>query len=139
MRAGVAEQEDSETAARKLHETLERHLVDAEERAWVEPRLAQLLGLAERVSTDREDLFAAWRLFFERLADQNPTVLVFEDLQWADTALLDFVDYLLDWSRNHSLFVLALARPELSERHGAGARPARLHVDRSSSRSRTRR
>ena len=122
MRAGIAEQEHPETAAGKLRETLEQHLADAEERAWVEPRLAQLLGLEERVSTDREDLFAAWRLFFERLAEEGPTVLVFEDLQWADAALLDFVDYLLDWSRNHPLFVLALTRPELSERHaGWGA------------------
>jgi class 3 adenylate cyclase/tetratricopeptide (TPR) repeat protein len=119
MRAGIAEQEDPDAAARKLHETLERHLLDAEERAWVEPRLAQLLGVAEQASADREDLFAAWRLFFERLAEQNPTVLVFEDLQWADTALLDFVDYLLDWSRSFPLFVLALARPELSERHAS--------------------
>jgi len=116
MRAGIAEQEPPEVAARKLHETLERHLLDADERAWVEPRLAQLLGLAEETSAEREDLFAAWRLFFERLAEQNPTVLVFEDLQWADTALLDFIDYLLEWSRTHPLFVLALARPELSER-----------------------
>ena len=122
MRAGIAEQEHPETAAGKLRETLEQHLADAEERAWVEPRLAQLLGLEERVSSDREDLFAAWRLFFERLAEEGPTVLVFEDLQWADAALLDFVDYLLDWSRNHPLFVLALTRPELSERHaGWGA------------------
>jgi len=122
MRAGIAEQEAAQAAATKLHETLERHLLDADERAWVEPRLAQLLGLAEQGSADREDLFAAWRLFFERLADQNPTVLVFEDLQWADAALLEFVDYLLDWSRTFPLFVLALARPELSERHsGWGA------------------
>ena len=122
MRAGIAEQEQPEAAASKLQETLERYLADAEERAWVEPRLAQLLGLAELASTDREDLFAAWRLFFERLAERGPAVLVFEDLQWADTALLDFVDYLLDWSRNFPLFILALARPELSERHpGWGA------------------
>jgi predicted ATPase/class 3 adenylate cyclase len=117
MRAGIAEQESPETAAEKLHETLERYLLDQDERAWVEPRLAQLLGLAEQVSAEREDLFAAWRLFFERLAEQGPTVLVFEDLQWADTALLEFIDYLLDWSRSFPLFVLALARPELSERH----------------------
>src|ERR671937_1204257 len=119
MRAGIAEQEGTEAATQKLHETLERHVLDAEERAWVEPRLAQLLGLAEQASADREDLFAAWRLFFERLAEQNPTVLVFEDLQWADTALVEFIDYLLDWSRSFPLFVLALARPELSERHPA--------------------
>jgi predicted ATPase/class 3 adenylate cyclase len=122
MRAGIAEQEEPEAATRKLHETLDRYLLDSEERAWVEPRLAQLLGLDEQTSGDREDLFAAWRLFFERLAEEGPTVLVFEDLQWADTALLEFVDYLLDWSRSFPLFVLALARPELSERHpGWGA------------------
>ena len=51
------------------------------------PRLANLLGLEERADTDRQDLFAAWRLFFERLADAGPVVLVFEDLQWADQAL----------------------------------------------------
>jgi predicted ATPase len=49
-------------------------------------------------------------------------VLVFEDLQWADPSLLDFVEYLLDWSRSHPLFVLALTRPELAERRaGWGA------------------
>src|SRR6188472_575869 len=69
--------------------------------------------------------FAAWRLFFERLAEVYPTVLAFEDMQWADASLLDFVEHLLDWSRNHSLYVITLARPELVERRptwGAGQR-----------------
>jgi class 3 adenylate cyclase/tetratricopeptide (TPR) repeat protein len=117
MRAGIAEQEEPEAAARKLSAALERYLLDAEERAWVEPKLAQLLGLTKEASTEREDLFAGWRLFFERLAEQNPTVLVFEDLQWADAALLDFVHYLLEWSRSYPLFVLSMARPELADRH----------------------
>ena len=52
-------------------------------------------------------------------------MLVFEDLQWADPALLDFIGYLLDWSRGHPLFVLTLARPELTEKHPAvGGRAA---------------
>ena len=38
-------------------------------------------------------------------------------MQWADTALLEFLEYLLEWSRSHRLFVLALTRPELFERH----------------------
>ena len=46
----------------------------------------------------------------------RPVVLVFEDLQWADAGLLDFIEYLLEWSRDHPIFVLALARPELAER-----------------------
>jgi class 3 adenylate cyclase/tetratricopeptide (TPR) repeat protein len=117
MRAGITEQESPEAAAAKLRSTLEAYLADEEERAWVEQRLAQLLGAAEQESFARDDLFAAWRIFFERLTEQGPVVLVFEDLQWADPALLDFVDYLLDWSRGHPLFVLTLARPELAEKH----------------------
>ena len=52
-------------------------------------------------------------------------VLAFEDMQWADASLLDFVEYLLDWSRSYPIFVLTLARPELLERRptwGAGQR-----------------
>jgi len=81
--------------------------------------------LEERTAPDREDLFAAWRLFLERLAEANPTVLVFEDMQWADASLVDFIEYLLEWSRNFPIFVLTLARPEFQERHptwGAGKR-----------------
>ena len=125
MRAGIAEQEEPVAAETKLEAAVARYVLDPEERSWVEPRLAQLLGLAGETPFDREDLFAGWRLFFERLADQSPTVLVFEDLQWADASLLDFVEYLLDWSRNHPLYVLTLARPELAERRpswGAGKR-----------------
>ena len=42
--------------------------------------------------------FPAWRRFFEALAERSPTVLVFEDLHWADDGLLDFVDHLVDWA-----------------------------------------
>jgi class 3 adenylate cyclase/predicted ATPase len=125
MRCRIAEDEEPASAAEKLRATVEEHLLDADERRFVQPRLAHLLGLGEHESHDRQDLFAAWRLFFERLAEQYPTVLAFEDMQWADASLLDFVEYLLEWSRNHPLFVVTLARPELLERRatwGAGHR-----------------
>src|SRR5207302_5366685 len=51
--------------------------------------------------------------------------MVFEDVQWADTSLLDFIEYLLEWSRNSRLFIVTLGRPELAERRpnwGAGKR-----------------
>ena len=117
MRAGILEEEPPDSGLLKLRASIEEHVADAEERTWLEPRLAHLLGLADRTAPDREDLFSAWRLFFERLADAQPAILVFEDLQWADNGLLDFVEYLLEWSRQHAIFVLALARPELAERH----------------------
>ncbi len=125
MRCRIVEDEDPAVALQKLRSTLEEHIADAEERRFVEPRVAQLLGLAEQEARDRQDLFAAWRLFFERLADVYPTVLAFEDMQWADESLLDFVEYLLEWSRNSPLYVITLARPELLERRtnwGAGQR-----------------
>ena len=125
MRAGITDGEDGTSALAKLQRCLVEFLPDADERRWVEPRLAQLLALEDRATHEREDLFSAWRLFFERLADRNPTVLVFEDMQWADTSLLEFIEYLLEWSRNHALYVVTAARPELVDRHptwGAGKR-----------------
>src|SRR5207342_2650150 len=125
MRCRIAEDEEPGSAKAKLHSTLEEHILDPEAREFLEPRLAHLLGLAEHQARDKQDLFGAWRLFFERLAESYPTLLVFEDMQWADESLLDFVEYLLDWSRSHPIFVVTLARPELLDRRptwGAGQR-----------------
>jgi class 3 adenylate cyclase/tetratricopeptide (TPR) repeat protein len=115
-RAGILEGEDPATSLEKLRASIARFVTDLEERGWVEPRLAHLLGLEERTARDQADLFSAWRLFFERLAEQLPVTLVFEDLQWADSALLDFIEYVLEWSKDSPLFILTLARPELSDR-----------------------
>jgi len=116
MRARILEDEDPGSAREKLRAALSEHVPDEEDRRFIEPRLAHLLGLEERVAPSREDLFAGARLFFERMTDVHPVVMVFEDLQWADEALLDFVEYLLEWSRSHPIFVVTLARPELLER-----------------------
>jgi class 3 adenylate cyclase len=125
MRARIAEDEEPAAALAKLADVVQEHLPDPEERRFAEPRLRHLLGLEESTRFEREDLFAAWRLFFERLADVYPTVMVFEDMQWADASLLDFIEYLLEWSRNSPLFVMTLARPELQDRRptwGAASR-----------------
>ncbi|HWW10798.1 MAG TPA: adenylate/guanylate cyclase domain-containing protein [Candidatus Acidoferrales bacterium] len=125
MRAGIIENEAPESAREKLRRCVEEFVATPEERRWVEPRLAHLVGLEERIASDPRDLYAAWRFFFERLAAQDLTVLVFEDLQWADRGLLDFIEYLLEWSRNSPILVVTLARPELAERRpgwGTGKR-----------------
>jgi class 3 adenylate cyclase/tetratricopeptide (TPR) repeat protein len=117
MRAGIAEDEAEGEALGKLRRVVEEFVTDPEERAVVEPRLQHLLGLTERTALDKEDMFSAWRLYFERMTDRGPVALVFEDLHWADAALVEFVQHLLDWSRAKPIFVLALARPELAQRH----------------------
>ena len=117
MRARITEDEAADSAVEKLRTAIATHVSDADDRAFIEPRLQHLLGLADRTAPDREDLFSALRLFFERMAESGPVLLLFEDLQWADTALVEFVDYLLEWSRSFPIFVITLARPELADRH----------------------
>jgi class 3 adenylate cyclase/tetratricopeptide (TPR) repeat protein len=115
-RAHIQEEEEPGSARQKLHAAVEEFVPDERERRLVEPRLAHLLRLEERPDADRADLFSGWRLFFERMATEAPVVLAFEDLQWADSGLLDFIDYLLEWSADYPIYVIALARPELRER-----------------------
>jgi len=112
-RAGIAEDEDAETARPKLRAVVERFVPDERERRLVEPRLAHLLALEERVAPDRADVFSGWRLYLEPMAAQKPVILVFEDLHWADSGLLDFIDYLLEWSADFPIFMLGLSRPEI--------------------------
>ena len=115
MRCGIREDDSPVTARGKLQNTLEEYFLDPSERQWVEPRLAHLLALEEAVQGDQENLFPAWRTFFERIADQAPTVLVFEDMQWAEPGLLQFVEYLLEWSRTLPMLIVLLARPEAAD------------------------
>ncbi len=110
MRLGITEEDAPEPARQKLRAAVVEHLLDERERRLVESRLAHLLGFEEREAPDRADLFSGWRLFFERLATRDPLILVFEDLQWADSGLLDFIDYLLEWSSGFPIFILALGR-----------------------------
>jgi class 3 adenylate cyclase len=122
QRLGIAEEDPGEAVAARLAEGVDRYIPDPGERGYVRARLARLLGVTvggDGGPLPREELFAGWRLFFERLAAVGPVVLMVEDAQYADAGLLDFLDYLTDWVRELPVFVLALARPEL-----ALARPA---------------
>jgi class 3 adenylate cyclase/tetratricopeptide (TPR) repeat protein len=129
-RAEIVEGEERPSALAKLHAVVDASVPDPDEQRFVEPRLAHLLGLEDRTAHDKSDLFAGWRLFFERLAEQLPVVLVFEDLQWADASMLEFLDYLLQWSRSLPIFVMTLARPSPAESAFAARRNATsLHLE----------
>ncbi|HEU4675912.1 MAG TPA: adenylate/guanylate cyclase domain-containing protein [Motilibacteraceae bacterium] len=122
QRLGIAEEDPVHVAGTKLAEGLARLVPDAAERDFVTVRLARLLGLALPDVTGatapvlgREELFAGWRIFFERLAATAPVVWVVEDAQHADPALLEFLDHLVDWIRGLPVFVLVLGRQGLTE------------------------
>ncbi len=89
--------------------------------------LAMLVGLrTESVVSDRETLFFSARLLVERLAAQQPTMLVFEDIHWADPSLLDLIEFFAARVRDVPLLLLTLARPELLSKRQtwAGGLPA---------------
>jgi len=115
-RAGLAEDDDEATTRERIRTTVAHHVPGDEDRRWVEPALLTLLGLEPAPAGGRDVLFAAWRIFFERIAEKGTTVLLFEDLQWADSGLLEFIEHLLEWAKNAPLLVVTLARPELFDR-----------------------
>ncbi|HET8527747.1 MAG TPA: AAA family ATPase [Gaiellaceae bacterium] len=114
--AGIDENDDAETAAAKLRDSVDA-VVDEDERAWVIDHLLPLVGV-EAGAAGGESA-PAWRRYVEGLAEQRPLVMVFEDMHWADEGLLDFVDHLVDWATGVPLLVIATARPELLDRRSA--------------------
>jgi class 3 adenylate cyclase/tetratricopeptide (TPR) repeat protein len=81
--------------------------------------VADLLGLAsgvlEAVQSERSQQEIAWaaREWAQRLAQEQPLVLIFEDIHWAEEPLLELIEHLVTWVREAPLLVISLARPEL--------------------------
>ena len=111
--AGILESDDPVTVASKL----EVVLPEGEERAWFRQRLLPLLGIEASSSAEREELFTAWRRWLELIAEERPTVLVFEDLHWADEAMLGFLEHLADRAEGVPILIVGTTRPELYEQH----------------------
>jgi class 3 adenylate cyclase len=112
---GIFETDPTEAARGKLDEAVGRVLPQSEARA-VSDHLAILLGLeSAHAATDRESLFFSIRSFMEGVAADQQTMLVFEDLHWADESLLDLVELLAARLRDLPILVLVLARPDLLE------------------------
>ena len=117
--AGILESDSAQVAGQKLAEAVAGVIVDERTangwRAicgrWSASRAAISGGEGGRV-----EAFAAWRRFVEALAEDGPTVLVFEDIHWADDALLDFIDLIADRAGAVPLLIVCTARPELLER-----------------------
>jgi class 3 adenylate cyclase/tetratricopeptide (TPR) repeat protein len=127
-RANILEGEDRASAMSKLHNAVLEYIESPDEQRFILPRLAHLIGLEERTAHDKSDLFAGWRLFFERLTDQDPVLMVFEDIQWADPSLLEFIDHLMEWSRAFPIFVVTLGRPDTGIGTSTGPRRAATSI-----------
>ncbi|MGN6430410.1 MAG: ATP-binding protein [Gaiellaceae bacterium] len=105
--AGITDDDPLEIAVEKLRESCENEAI------------ADLLGLAsgvlEAVKGERSQQEIAWaaREWVERMAQDQPLVLAFEDIHWAEDALLDLIEHLAEWVRDAPLLIVSLARAEL--------------------------
>jgi class 3 adenylate cyclase/tetratricopeptide (TPR) repeat protein len=105
--AGIVDDDPLDVAIEKLRSFCEDEAV------------ADLLGLAsgvlEAVQAERSQQEIAWaaREWAQRLAHEQPLVLIFEDIHWAEEPLLELIEHLVTWVREAPLLVISLARPEL--------------------------
>jgi class 3 adenylate cyclase len=121
---GVFDGDPPDVAVEKLGRTVE-DLLEGENADEVTAHIAMMLGLLTEEETtveevtDRHILFFSARRFVEALGNVQPTVLVFQDLHWAVSSLLDLIEQLSARVENTPLLFLALARPELQEKRPA--------------------
>ncbi len=112
---GIFDSDLGAEAWRKLHEAV-ADLVGADEAPSVAEHVGTLIGLAtEETAAGREELFYSARRLLEEFARRKPTLLVFEDIHWADAGTLELLEMLGSRVRDVPLLLLALARPELRE------------------------
>jgi class 3 adenylate cyclase/tetratricopeptide (TPR) repeat protein len=117
QQAGILESDDAATTAAKLDATIASVGLSGVDAVWVRRQLAPLVGVESGgESGGLEEALAGWRMFFEAVASQGPAVLVVDDLHWADDALLEFLDGLVERIGAVPLLVVCTARPELWER-----------------------
>jgi class 3 adenylate cyclase len=124
--AGISASDSARDIETKLEHAIAALTADVSDARWLASHLRPLVGLAgdpDARDESRADAFAAWRRFFELIAGNGPLVLLFDDLHWADDAVLDFLDALVGASAEAPLLVVATARPELLERRAALCEP----------------
>jgi predicted ATPase len=120
--AHVFDSDELAEASTKLRSAVADLMGGVDEADQHASNLEMLLGFGgARDAPDRETLFFSARVLVESLASDTPTLLLFEDIHWADTSLLDLLETLAARVRDVPLLLLALARPELlSSRPGWG-------------------
>jgi len=106
--AAIVETDTSEQARSKIDMLLPP---DSEESRLIAEHVAGVIGLGQSSGGIQQSFWALRRLF-EALAQSRPLILVFDDVHWAEPTFVDFLDYLVQFSKGSPLFVLCMARPE---------------------------
>ena len=127
--AGIAPADSSSAAKEKLRAAVADAIHDGRQRPSVERHLRPLVGLDPDGPGGRVEAFAAWRRFFEALAEHGPLGARLEDLHWADDALLDFVELLVDRGGGLPLLIICTSRSDLLARRRGWEAGGRVMVE----------
>jgi class 3 adenylate cyclase/tetratricopeptide (TPR) repeat protein len=121
--AAIFETDPAPLAREKLERAVAALLPDDAEE--IAAHLAALTGLEDTGAVEPPVLLFSARRFIEALGRERPTMLLFEDLHWAQGSLLDLVDMMAARLRDAPILLAALARPELLDARPAwgGGRP----------------
>jgi class 3 adenylate cyclase/tetratricopeptide (TPR) repeat protein len=106
-------------AARELSQQAIEELLEGEPEAErIASRVAGAIGVGETAASPEDTMWAVRRLL-EHLARQQPLIVGFDDLQWAEPTFIDLIEYLCGWTRDAPILIVCLARPELRDRFPA--------------------
>jgi class 3 adenylate cyclase len=113
----VFESDSAQLVADKLRARTAELLANADaDPDLVAGHLGVIVGIdAGNEASDRDTLFSSARQFLEGAAREQPTVLIFEDIHWADVNMLDLIEVLATRVRGLPLLLLTLSRPELHD------------------------
>jgi len=100
--AGIFETDVTNVARAKLTECAASLLPNGEAEE-VDRHLAVLLGLSNEGAPDKQLLFYSARRFVEAIAGSQPAALVFEDIHWAEPALLELLESLVSRLSDYDL------------------------------------
>ena len=108
--AGINDEDSPEAAAARIEA-----LISGEDAPRVASRVAAAIGIRAAEGLSLQETFWAVRRLFESLAADRPLTFVVEDVHWAEPALLDLLQYLVEFTPEHPLLILCNARPELAQ------------------------
>jgi class 3 adenylate cyclase/tetratricopeptide (TPR) repeat protein len=109
VQAAGIEQGDEPAEARAA---IARMLEGEELAPLLTERIVEVLGFGEATGSS-EEIFLAVRRLLEALARLKPLVVVVDDVHWGEATFLDLLEHVADWSRDASILLVCLARPEL--------------------------
>ncbi|MDP9066969.1 MAG: AAA family ATPase [Actinomycetota bacterium] len=117
--AGIHDQDDERSSESKVAAVVGAH----QHASLIIPRVCQLLGVSE-VTTTSDEIFWAVRKFLEVVAREQPTLVLIEDLHWAESPTLQLLEHITDWWGGGPLLIICSTRPEFVDDHPNWSRKA---------------